>query len=518
MQNSSYDLSLHKLLQNGGTPPPPAPDKWVRPSEWPDISGDVGPDNKIVGLIELPDDVTNYDSVTISLDMNGSLGTYSVDWGDGIINSNISNGPITHTFDKTSVNLTTTSYGYKIAKVIITADGGSFINVNFLNTPWLEIDLSIPNAAIIGNKLYNNPTLIHAVLRKIKTTTTLGQLFQDCNSLECFEALNDCLNYDFAPYTMFGGCSKLYDITLGNTGAINGCDAMFLNCISLKKAPMLNLSNVTSTLQMFSGCVNLQSVPLYDLSSVTDSTSMFSGCYELKNVPLFDLSSLTTGTSMFSDCRSLETLSLFDLSSLIVGTNMFYNCSSLTDIPLFNLSNMTTATNMFNGCSALKEIPLFVLSSLIQAQNMFYNCVSLKVVPTLDLSSCSQVSGMFSGCVSIEYLPLMSMPLASSVSGFINNCKSLKIIEDFSPASVHAQGLWQNCVNVYRIKCKKFGTTQMNPLNLSSYLNLGKDALEEIFTNLPVASRTINITNTRGASDPTLNRTIATSKGWTVVG
>ena len=58
----------------------------------------------------------------------------------------------------------------------------------------------------------------------------------------------------------------------------------------------------------------------------------------------------------------------------------------------------------------------------------------------------------------------------------------------------------------------------MNPLNLANYFNLGKDALEEIFTNLPVATRTINITNCRGASDPTLDKTIATSKGWTVVG
>lgn len=517
MQNSSYDLALHKLIKDGGTPPP-TPNKWVRPSEWPDISGDVGPDNKIVGLIELPDEVTSYDSVTISLDMNGSLGTYSVDWGDGIINSNISNGPITHTFDKTSVNLTTTSYGYKIAKVIITADGGSFINVNFLNTPWLEIDLSIPNAAIIGNKLYNNPTLVHAVLRKVKTTTTLDQLFQDCVSLECFEALNNCLNYDFAPYTMFSGCSKLYDISLGETGNISGCAAMFNNCFSLKSAPIINLSNVTSTLQMFNGCINLQNVPLYDMSSVTDSSNMFSDCRDLKNVPLFDLHSLTNGTSMFTNCSSLSSLPLFDLSSLSNGSSMFSGCFSLVNIPLFDLSNLYQATNMFSGCIALKEIPLFNLSSLFAAQNMFYNCSSLKTVPILDLSACVQVSGMFSGCVSLEYLPLMNISSASSVNGFIVNCKSLKIIEDFSPSTVSAQGLWQTCINVYRIKCKKFGTVQMNPLNLSSYMNLGKDALEEIFTNLPTATRTINITGCRGASDPTLDRTIATSKGWTVVG
>jgi len=432
MQNSSYDLALHKLIKDGGTPPP---DKWVRPSEWPDISGDVGPDNKIVGLVAIPDDVTNNDSVLISFSIQSFVGTFSVDWGDGTINSNIPNGLITHIFNKTSLNLTSTSYGYKVAKVIITGDGGNITNVNLTATPigyssstylsytWLEFDISVPNSTLISG-VRDFKRLIHCCIRKINNTQSFSNFCSGCYELEFFEVLNNSLN--ITPIQMnyfFKNCYSLRFLELGVVGKLNNC------------------------------------------------VGMFTGCYSISSVPLFDISMCNDTSEMFSDCHSLLTTPLYDLTIVTTTQNMFRNCFSLKTVPSFNLSNVINANYMFQYCS------------------------SLQVLPYMNLSS------------------------ATNLRRFVEGAISLFEINNFNPISVHSAGIWWNCPNVARIICKKFGNDQFVPyFDLENYYFLGKDALEEIFTNLPAMSSTIRITNCRGAKDPTLDRTIATSKGWTVVG
>lgn len=529
MQNSSYDLALHKLIKSGGTPPP-TPDKWIRPSEWPDISGDVGPDNKIVGLIAIPDNVTNNDSVSISFTVVTDSGTFSVDWGDGTSDTGVSSlTTLLHKFDKTSVNLTTTSYGYKVAKVIITADSGNLTTIDFHGVPvgysssfantftWLEIDFSASHGK--GDVSYFN-MLEHVVIRNFDPSHgSFNTYAYGCYNLKCFEVLNNQIKNVINFSNAFFDCCNLFDITLGSITSVQFLNNMFRNCRSLIEAPMFNTNSCTNFSNMFSQCVSLRKVPAYNTSNGTNFAGMFEACMSLKNIPLLDTSNANNMSTMFNTCSNLTEIPPINTSNCIDFGYAFAFCTSLKSIPLLDTSSGITFSNMFSNCYSLKTMPLIDLSNGTNFENMFYSCHALKDVPLFDLSSAQSISSMFGQCISLEKIPLIDISNASMIGDFLRGCISLQEI----PALVNSgtsggSFLWENCTSVKRIRTAIMPMFLFMGIPLTNYPALNKDALEEFFTNLPSGSNTIDITNCIGAKDPTLDKTIATSKGWTVVG
>jgi hypothetical protein len=95
---------------------------------------------------------------------------------------------------------------------------------------------------------------------------------------------------------------------------------------------------------------------------------------------------------------------------------------------------------------------------------MFNGCFSLKQIPAFDVTSVTNFTNTFNGCSSNSYV---------GATGFS---------ESFSIASN----------------------------------SLSSSALDDLYTNLPSVSKTLTVTGNYGTSadDPT----IATGKGWTVVG
>lgn len=183
-----------------------------------------------------------------------------------------------------------------------------------------------------------------------------------------------------------------------------------------------------------------------------------------------------SAASCFNTCRSLQ--------------NVDFRGTSAAYINNFSL--------MFNGCRSLVSIPNIDTSSGFDFSNMFNGCSSLVSIPTLDTSKGIYLSGMFIGCTSLISIP--ELLIISNTESPIN-----------APSTLTA-------MSVNRIQAKFWPDAN---IILTYCVNLDVDALEEIFTNLPNAtgSKTITITNCRGArAGSGLDRTIATSKGWTVSG
>jgi hypothetical protein len=101
----------------------PTPEGWVRPAEWLPMPEIDPTEDKFAGLIAVYDNDWNYVELGIQTTEESE---FTVDWGDGTVEDfsipAFSEGPTVaiHQYDYTDEALTDTSYGYKMAMVIVT--------------------------------------------------------------------------------------------------------------------------------------------------------------------------------------------------------------------------------------------------------------------------------------------------------------------------------------------------------------------------------------------------------------
>ena len=170
---------------------------------------------------------------------------------------------------------------------------------------------------------------------------------------------------------------------------------------------------------------------------------------------------------------------------------MFISCYSLQSIPQLDTSLGIYFTNMFNYCYSLQSIPQLNTSLGTSFSSMFSYCYSLQSIPQLNTSLGTNFTLMFNACFSLQSIPQLNTSLGTNFSNMFNLCLSLAKVDVIFPSN--------------------------QSVNLAS-CSLGPNALNEIYSNLPVATGapTITVTGNWGttADDPS----IATAKGWTVIG
>lgn len=430
---------------------------WKRPIDWPQLPDVAAGDQKFVGSQKVED----HDSCYATIQIGVSTGTWTVDWGDGTVNSgNSTNAIVSHKYDYASFGGAVTTEGFKVAIVTVTTSGGNIILVNTTQkhaslgannawgTKWLEMRIAGAFSGSIGNMQISNSSLVtHKSLRSFEYVGTNGftgfatSMFTGLNALENFKV----------PKSFTSGMTSL--------------SSFFSGCSALKNCPDLDTSSCTIFTSMFSGCTRLRRVPLLDTSAGTNFSSMFNACPSLRDIPAFDTSAGTNFQSMFAGCSSLETIPLLDTHLGTSFASMFQNCANLKSVPALNTASSTGFGTMFQNCTSLRTIPLLNTSAGTTFANMFAGCSSLEIVPALDLSNS-----------------------ASGQLGMFGTCNSLS---------------------------KSLVTGGKYSVNYPSQLSAAE--LNRIYTNLGTASaQTITVTGNAGVAgdDPT----IATAKGWTVSG
>ena len=76
----------------------------------------------------------------------------------------------------------------------------------------------------------------------------------------------------------------------------------------------------------------------------------------------------------------------------------WYRCSSLTEFPMVDVHNGTNFDSAWKGCSSLTTFPMLNLSKGTYFSGAWYSCESLTSIPQLDLSAGTDFSNAWSWC------------------------------------------------------------------------------------------------------------------------
>ena len=267
---------------------------WVRPTDWPALPVLGEAENKFVGIYGVDATDGNYVSLLTAV----SSGTWSVDWGDGTVETGLaSNVKRDHWYDYAAIGSTPTAVGgWKTVTVTVTTSGGGITTFSLqqkhslaglqtgIRVNWLDVAINAPSMTSLA---IGGPTTV--VLDKLeKATVGVHNVTSMSN--------------------MFQNCYGLQTVPLFSTGAVTNMNSTFAYCYSLQSVPLFSTGAVTSMSNMFQNCSSVQSVPLFSTGAVTNMNSMFSGCSSLQTVPLLNteaVSSSANSASMFASCLSL---------------------------------------------------------------------------------------------------------------------------------------------------------------------------------------------------------------------
>lgn len=488
-----------KRLRNCGIEPKTlqANQGWKRPADWPAIPSVVPGEQVFYGLVAVFDSGSNYVSLRVS-------GNYTVDWGDGGATENVASGvQANHNYSWGASGLTaTTENGYRIALVKVIPNGGDITSIRTDEMPsglnytyvqrWLHIFINAPSLTSLvlycddeENTTEHKPALLSVFGIREHSLTSMAYLFAYSSLREVTElnlagvtSLESTFSYidrlirvptlDFSDvliaYSCFAECWSLKSLVVINSAATTGFSYFVYGCGGLLEPPVLDVSGATSLAGLFYGTLFTE-VPHLNTSICEDFSYMFSECRNLLRAPALDTSSGTDFQSMFDNCLSLLEVPEYDFSSCLNSIMMFHGCRSLISVGNMSLPACTNCSDMFSGCYSLVSVGDIDVGVATNASNMLSSCLYLTYVGAIDLSSATNLTDIFS----------YTLPIV--------RCKAIGMKDTFS------------------LYGSKLGATELN----------------EVYTNLAtVVGKTITVTGNPGTSSD--NPTIATGKGWAVVG
>lgn len=368
---------------------------WVRPADW--LTLPEAPADGVKALHAVFNNSTNFVSVRFTTS-NGTA--YTIDWGDGIVES-ASSGVITnHNYDWNNVSSSTiTSGGYRQAIVTITPASGATFSLASLcekynaisglqtySTGWLDMNINLPNLItgqrlIIGQSATRSALLERVNIKSWGNVTNLSSLFLNCSSLQEINSTEWNLSNVTTIDGMFFGCNSIIviDASTWNISNVTSLFNVIRSCNSLIeiKCSGWNTSSLTSMQNFALACYSLQRIDVssWDTSNITTIQNAFNSCYALQELAIgnWTLPKLTNAQGAFGSCFNLQDIKVTSLA-LPICTNvsvLFENCYALQGIGSIDVSAATNAGNLCNNCNSLKSADFIG----INATTSFANCM-----------------------------------------------------------------------------------------------------------------------------------------------
>ncbi|BCE00967.1 BspA family leucine-rich repeat surface protein [Marinicellulosiphila megalodicopiae] len=326
---------------------------------------------------------------------------FSVDWGDGSIDSHVTSD-IYHDYSEPGRYMVTISGLYP----------QMYFRKNIKNSKFTDAKklLSIENWG--GNNWLSTK-----------------QAFYGCSNL----VLNAQDEPNFSLVTdmsyMFANSDFNQDISHWDVSSATNMSYMFANSDFNQDISHWDVSSVTNMSYMFASSDFNQDINNWDVSSVTDMSYMF---YDAKNFnqPLdaWDVSAVTKMAGMFRNAQTFnQTLNDWDVSSVTNMGDMFYQASNFNQaLYSWDVSSVTSMNEMFYEAGSFnQELNNWNVSSVTDMSHMFKNSIFFdQALNNWDVSSVTVMDGMFMGATKFNQdINNWNVSSVTNMENMFNNAK-----------------------------------------------------------------------------------------------
>ena len=541
---------------------------WVENPDWLNIPN-IEELDRVVGLCAINEYSTFFSfSVTTVPGSNTISEGFTVDWGNGEVDTYASGAVVEYLYDFNTVE----DYNglYKQAIVTIKPTGDDHLDTvdfnvahtepglnSLYNSPWLSVRSESP---YIKNIYWGHETtfaLYHRNLEKV---------YLDCPSIT---------NYDYMFATVCSGLREV-DIVSGNGISFVGT---FFWCTGLSKIPNVNYTNATDLTGMYEKCYIMKGDVHIDLPVATTLTNMFKFCYLIHSLTI-SCPEATSLAGLAYDCRTMVSAELNDTDNVLSFFECFRLCSYLQDVEISNVETATDFSYMFRSCTRLQHLPDWTFTEGLDFSYMLNVCYRFQQLPQWTFPSGTTFNNMMQ-TMEILTAPNWSFPVGTSFTNMLNNNLYLRSVDYYFPGVTDREdmaGIVNQCPNLrvdtidspvgppppssgsgvlymplYTLGSGDTFTFNANantlevpaidmtlvtgPIEIKGNTSLSRikitgvkvdidisgnhalyaEAIDEVFTNLETVtgSEEIDVSNNPGTG--TCDTSIATAKGWTVI-
>lgn len=455
----------------------------------------------------------NVEKTYVALSVSGTA--YTVDWGDGIIQSYADGLIAQHIYSYDDIDAGTETEGYRQVVIQVTANTGGVITganlghrhtlVGSISGYALEVDCNLPAC---NSLTFTVPTtgVVHHFCRKITVRqigvlTNLDNLCSGFRNLMYLDLPSNFFTHATTMIEAFRNCHNLRELVFppNSLANVTTMQSAFRFCLCLQELvfPTGSLVSVTNLESTFQAAIRLRNVvfPAGSLTQVTTLAMTFNGCSELREVifPENSLTRVTTTNTCFNSCVMLKTV-YFPSGSLALTTDMssmFLSCLELQNLTLPPLPSVTTMRFMLSSAQSLTDV---VLTGPFNALTIAQTAISGRCIKNITFTH--------------------SLPAVTDARTMFNLCDNLETIT-FQAGSFSNVNLTTSMFATAP-KLKRIVNLGVRVSFSVANCNLSAAALNEIYTALPIVTgQTITVTGNPGTTGH--NISIATAKGWTVV-
>ena len=380
-------------------------DQWVRPTEWLDLNVPDGVPEKIIGLVAVfPNERAAQNYVVFNLDTDDSS-SYTVDWGDGNVETLASNVTHYHVYDYDDLPVSTEFRGYRQAVFEVTLGDGVVFGTS---SGQINFDVEGPYVTNASYVYRTGPNILDLFVSSSNATTHQINYNRPMRMVEQIEIRNTSSNRLINPERLYSGCRSLRSIPFVpyiRNGGSESYTRAFYDCHALTFLPD-----------------DFASTDRYWFKNPSTMQETFRYCYALRYMPegLFGSGMLTSCSSFyiaFGDCRNLRHIPYIGIRNT-ADTRidyMFFNCLDLRAIPQgVDISRMSSAgiDRTFGNLRECYDFSVLTeqggLNAIARTSNFdmtqaFYNFDSLKVFPYLgQFTRANNATAIFQGSTQIE--------------------------------------------------------------------------------------------------------------------
>ena len=340
------------------------------------------------------DNYGSSDNNQIAISMGGTASNYTVDWGDGSQDSEITED-ITHTYS--SVGTYTVTIRGDFPQIVSCQDDDKLLSVE----QWGDIQWQSMAEAFSGcTKLVINAPDVP----NLSQVTDMRSMFRGVSAFN-----QDIGGWDVSAVTdmsyMFYGVSDFnQDLSGWDVSAVTGMRYMFAYASTFNQdISGWDVSAVADMRSMFREASTFnQDISGWDVSAVTDMRSMFAYAYAFnQDLSGWDVSAVTDMRSMFyyasdfnQDISGWNVSEVTDMSSMFAGVSTFNQ-----DIGRWDVSAVTDMAFMFYSTRAFnRDLSGWNVSAVINMSSMFRLASAFNQdLSSWDVSAVTSMAYMFGG-------------------------------------------------------------------------------------------------------------------------